>query len=155
MPAVDFKRRHFARNSNTLKAGVSSMYSGASERRPMRSCNWVYSCGFRLPLRNLSELISVSAEIKRCTNWTADISSEKTATGTLYSTVMFRAMVRTNAVLPIPGRAARTIMSDFWKPPVMRSRSTNPVDTPLTPPSWLRALSMVSSAWRMMLLIDS
>ena len=25
MPAVDFKRRHFARSSNTLKAGVSSM----------------------------------------------------------------------------------------------------------------------------------
>ena len=86
-------------------------------------------------MRNLSELISVSAEIKRCTNCTADISSENTATGTLYSTVMFRAIVKTNAVFPIPGRAARTIMSDFWKPPVMRSRSTNPVETPLTPPS--------------------
>ena len=89
------------------------MYSGASDNFPIRSCNWVYSCGARLPFLNLSELISVSAEINRCTNCTADISRENTATGTLYSTVMLRAMVNTKAVLPIPGRAASTIISDF------------------------------------------
>ena len=31
MPAVDFKRRHFARNSKILKAGVSSLSGAQNE----------------------------------------------------------------------------------------------------------------------------
>ena len=87
----------------------------------------------QVALANLSELISVSAEIKRCTSCTADISKENTATGTLYSTVMFRAIVKTNAVLPIPTGSENDHVG-LWKPPVMRSRSTKPVETLPTPP---------------------
>ena len=53
-----------------------------------------------------------SEAINRLTSWSEDISSEKTATPFLYSTAAFRANESTNAVLPIPGRAAITTMSE-------------------------------------------
>ena len=40
----------------------------------------------------------------------------------------------TKAVFPIDGRAAMMTRSAFWNPAVSRSRSTNPVGTPVTAP---------------------
>ena len=70
------------------------------------------------------------------------------ATGTPWSTAMLRAMDSTKAVLPMPGRAARTTMSEFCHPPVRASRALNPVGVPLTPSSFRRAWSMPSiTSW--------
>ena len=43
----------------------------------------------------------------------------------------FSAMFVTSALLPIEGRAASTIRFDFWKPPVMSSRSRKPEGVPV------------------------
>ena len=122
------------------------MKSGALLSLPQRECNCWYSCSSRLPFLNLSLLISVSDEIKRCTSCTADISKLNTATGMSWSTAMLRAIDSTKAVLPMPGRAASTIMSERCQPPVILSKSWNPEGTPLTPSSLFRAASMSSNA---------
>ena len=61
--------------------------------------------------------------MKRCASSVSDISSENSATGRPCLTATFSAMLATSALLPIEGRAASTIRFDFWKPPVMSSRS--------------------------------
>ncbi len=77
----------------------------------------------------------VSAEIRRVTSSTDDISSEKTATGFLKSTAILRAIVSARAVLPIPGRAAIINKVPFCQPLVMLSKSGKPEGRPLMPPS--------------------
>ena len=52
-----------------------------------------------------------------------DISSEKTATTLPSRTAAFSAMLMAKAVLPIEGRAAMMIRSDFCRPLVISSRS--------------------------------
>ena len=60
-----------------------------------------------------------------------DISRLKIATGRRSSTPTCSAMLSANAVLPMDGRPATTIMSPGCRPEVMRSRSTKPVGTPV------------------------
>ena len=128
-----FKRRHFARNSKMESAGVSSTKMGASKSPLIFVCNCCHSCGSNLPRRILSASISASAEIIRFTNCTALISSEKSATAWPWSTAAFRQAETTNAVLPIPGRAAMIINSCFCQPEVKRSKSVKPDGTPVKP----------------------
>ena len=59
-----------------------------------------------------------------------DISSEKTATGWNRRAATFHAIFIANPVLPMLGRAAKTIRLPAWRPAVSLSRSMNPVLTP-------------------------
>ena len=133
-------------NSNTLKPGVSSIYIGA----PMRSLTLVsslfHSCLVSRPFLILSPSISQTFIIRRLTNCTLDISNENIATGRLKFTAIFFAMDNTKAVLPIAGRAAIIIRSDFCQPDVILSSSVMPLGTPDILPSFFAALRMRSNA---------
>ena len=52
-----------------------------------------------------------------------DISSEKTATTLLSRTAQFCAMLMAQAVLPMEGRAAMMMSSEFCRPEVILSNS--------------------------------
>ena len=66
-------------------------------------------------------------EVMRKVIWSTDISEEMKPTGS----DEFRAKLTAAAVLPMLGRAARMIKSPACRPEVMRSKSTNPVGTPV------------------------
>ena len=53
--------------------------------------------------------------------------------GKLCSIEMFLVIVKAKAVLPIPGRAAQIIKSDFCHPEVTLSKLVNPDGIPLKP----------------------
>ncbi len=69
----------------------------------------------------------------------ADISSEKKPTMNFWWIVRYDAMFRANAVLPMPGRAATTIRSVFWKPCVSAFSLVKPVGRPVSivPRPWI------------------
>ncbi|MCY1534014.1 hypothetical protein D9M68_693700 [compost metagenome] len=140
----DFKRLHFALNSNIFKAGVSSISNGASVKVPILLCNCCHSHSAKFPFLIFSCSISVSPDIRRLTNCTDDISNENTTTGFLKSTAAFLAQVSTKAVLPIAGLAAIITRSDFCQPPVMRSKSVKPEGTPVKPSVFVRNSSSVA-----------
>ena len=73
-----------------------------------------------------------SLHIIRCVTSAFDISSVKSATGTLWRTPRFAAMQRPSADFPIDGRAARMTRLPGWKPDVRRSSSLYPDGTPVT-----------------------
>jgi hypothetical protein len=60
-------------------------------------------------LRSRSPEIRARQAMKRCASSTSDISSEKKATGIFCFTATFSAMLATQALFPIAGRAAITI----------------------------------------------
>ncbi|MNT09505.1 hypothetical protein D3C72_1442910 [compost metagenome] len=64
-----------------------------------------------------------SAQSRRCTSCSFDISSEKTNTGFCASTATLRQKFKASEVLPMAGRAARISKSLAWKPESMWSRS--------------------------------
>ena len=68
------------------------------------------------------------------------ISREKIATWCL--TLALYAMLSASDVLPIAGRAASKIKSDFWRPESCLSKSINPVVTPVNCP-WLILISPI------------
>ena len=68
---------------------------------------------------------------------------------------IFLAILRANAVLPIPGRAATMIKSDFCHPDVTLSNFVNPDGTPLKPSSFCLKTSILSRAPLMRVLILS
>ena len=65
------------------------------------------------PLLMRDESIRASEQSIRNASCSLDISSENTATGMLASTAAFRAMFSASAVLPMLGRAARMMRSEF------------------------------------------
>lgn len=75
-----------------------------------------HSYCWRLPSRNLFDVMPVSELIIRVINCTDDISRLNSATGTWCFIAMFLAIDTINAVLPIPGRAAITIRSLACQP---------------------------------------
>ena len=72
-----------------------------------------------------------------------DISRLNTPTVFPAWSAAFSAMFNTRLVFPIDGRAATMTRSDFWKPDVISSRSTNPVGTPVTSPLWSWSFSII------------
>ena len=66
-----------------------------------------------------------------CTRDSLLISSEKIAIEVLCSIAACCAMLSTNAVFPIDGRAAMITRSDGWNPDVSSSRSWKPLATPV------------------------
>ena len=64
------------------------------------------------------------------------------ATPLLKSTAAFRASDKVKAVLPIAGRAATIIKSDFCQPPVTRSRLLKPEGHPVNESSCFLASSI-------------
>ncbi len=84
----------------------------------------------------------------RPASWDADISSEKNATPFLslpfwMSSKKLRAVLNARqvakAVFPMPGRPAKISRSDLCSPPILLSRSRNPVDTPEMPSGFFLA----------------
>ncbi len=67
----------------------------------------------------------------------------------LKSTAMFLAIESTNAVLPMAGRAAMMIRSEFCHPEVMASNSEYPVARPDRPLSRFAAACICCIAWLM------
>ena len=113
--------------------GVSSMYKGAFSKSLTLTFNCSHSCGSKSPFRSFSEVSPVSLEIKRVINCTEDISNEKSATGSFPETAIFLAIDNTNAVFPIPGRAAIIIKSEGCHPEVKSSNFLNPDGIPDKP----------------------
>ena len=64
----------------------------------------------------------------------ADISSEKKPTTCFSRIVRVAAMFSANAVLPMPGRAATTMRSVFWRPCVSAFRRVKPEGRPVSIP---------------------
>ena len=77
----------------------------------------------------------------RCTSWKALISHENTMLDLPRSMQMCSTTFIMNEVLPIDGRAAMTNISPGFKPLVLRSNSSNPLEIPCAP------FSPASSAW--------
>ena len=123
-----FSRRALARISITPIAGVSSMKIGASVRRaggvgqlgPL-----AFAAGSRCAAAAPARAPASRGGAARAAP--CDISRQKTPTGSFVLIATCSAMLSTRLVFPIEGRPAMTIRSDFWKPEVMRSRSTKPV----------------------------
>src|SRR5690606_39327928 len=92
---------------------------------------------------------SVSPAIKRLTNCTDDISRENTATALLWSTAALRATDKTNAVLPIAGRAAIITKSEGCQPEVILSNAVRPEGIPVNPSVLSRKDSKEEIASRM------
>ncbi len=73
----------------------------------------------------------------------ADISSEKNPTTYFWWIVRYEAMFRANAVLPMPGRAATTMRSVFWRPCVRALSRVKPDGRPVSivPRPWILWIS--------------
>ena len=87
-----------------------------------------------LPTRSRLESTLPSVHMRRVVTSSRDISSEKIATGICSRTARWVAMLSASDVLPMPGRAARTIRFDFWNPAVSSSRARKPDGAPVM--SW-------------------
>ena len=113
---------------------VSSMYKGASDKSFNTDTTLPQSSWLNWPLRIRPESTPATEANTRATSWLLDISKEKKATFFLERMATFWAIFKVNAVLPIDGRAATKIRSDFCKPLVRVSKSRNPVETPVKIP---------------------
>ena len=132
-PCCITSRRHFARKSNTEREGVSSMYRGAFSRAETLENSRCHSSSLICPFLNFSDEIPVSEAIIRVMSCTDAISRENNASGISCCTAMFLAMESRKAVLPIAGRAAMMMRSEFCQPPVSLSISLKPDGIPEIP----------------------
>ena len=81
------------------------------------------------------EILALNAAweaMKRWASSVSDISRLNSATGLPWLMAAFSAMLVTRQLLPIDGRAAITIRLPGWRPPVIASRSANPVGVPVS-----------------------
>ena len=83
-----------------------------------------------LPVTSFLLSTKHSLEISRRASCSRLISREKKATFFPDRLPASRRMFRAIEVLPMPGRAARRIRSDRFRPEMARSRSRRPVDSP-------------------------
>ena len=125
--------------------GVSSIQIGAELRMPAARARRGKSSSRSMPLRSRCASMRASDVSMRCTSDSLLISSEKNATGTLFSIAACCAMLSMNAVFPIDGRAATMTRSDGWKPDVISSRSLKPLATPVIvlPPRWSASMRSI------------
>ncbi len=142
MSCCIFKRRALALNSKMDRAGVSSTKIGASSSVWIAPLSRSQSSPARFPFFIFSDPSSDSDAISRFTSCMDAISREKIPTGFFQSTAMLRVIDKTNAVLPMAGRAATIIRSVFCHPEVMRSTPVNPEGIPDSPSSRLLASSI-------------
>ena len=127
-----FNFLHFERRSATVIAELSSTKIGASAITSVLSMILSHSSSTSCPVWIFWEFTRESRAIIRVTSCSFDISRLKIATGILFFTATWCAILSTNAVLPIAGRAATRINSDPCRPVSILSRSMNPVGTPVT-----------------------
>ncbi len=107
------------------------------------------SMSVSFPERAFDMLTSASEQRSLCTIWISGISRENTA-HTLPSTrAACSTMFMEKDVLPMPGRAAMTIKSDFCRPFVILSISLNPVFTPRRDSLSFWSAWNFSSTWSM------
>ena len=137
---------HFERSSAIEIPGVSSIISCDFAMLSAPSMSLPQSLESRRPLRILSASTVDSRLSIRLTSCTLDISRLNTAVVMPCLIATFSATFKTNAVLPIDGRAATSTKSDGCKPDKYVSRSLNPVGTPVTAPLFLAAMEILSSA---------
>ena len=71
-----------------------------------------HSGGWRKPERTFRESTRASAQIRRCTSCSLDISRLKISAGRRISTAAWAARLSANAVLPVDGRPAMITKSD-------------------------------------------
>src|SRR5690606_36034017 len=103
------------------KDGVSAVNNSARSNSFTLTYNRTASYYSNFPFLIFSDESLVYEEINRVINCTLDISKKKKATPLLASMAMFRAIDKTNVVLPIPGRAAMIIKSEGCHPEVNAS----------------------------------
>ncbi len=125
--------------------GESSMNSGASEILPIVPASFCQSSSPMVPLRIFCRWMRASADSRRIVISLRLISSEKTTLVWPCLMDADRAMSRPSVDLPMAGRAARTIIWPGCRPLVSRSRSANPVGTPIIPSPRLPAASISST----------
>ncbi len=103
MPCFCFNRRHLARSSKTLSAGVSSMNSLALAKILDAALQLLILVVLEVTLPELfrTEFGFSPPPVAEPAGQSSS-QGKKTATGTSWSTAMFRAMDSTKAVLPIP-----------------------------------------------------
>ena len=130
-----------------LFPGLSSTYIGASDRTLNESLILSKSASlFRLPVLSFQASTCACAASIRSINCWALISSEKINVGTLSFTATLLAISSAKEVLPIEGRAARMMRSDFWNPDNLLSKLLKPVGTPRRASDDLCNLSNLSQA---------
>ena len=125
-------RRARERTSIAVSAGVSSIRIGASFRRPSATVSFSQSSLESRPVRSLCWSSLPTEPIRRIASWVAPISIEKMTTGRPAASATCSPMFTASAVLPMLGRPATTTRSPGCRPEVIRSRSENPVGTPVT-----------------------
>ena len=133
-PRRAFRRRHLLRISGTEMPPVSSIYRPLLLIGSMTSSRRFVSSGSMTPSLIFCDSTVASVHSMRMTSCRADISRLKMTTVRPSCSAACCAMLSANAVLPMAGRAATMMRSLFWKPPVMRLRSMNPVSTPVSLP---------------------
>ena len=103
--------------------GESSIQIGAVLRWPAARASREYSSPSSRPRLSRCASTRASAQRKRCTSCSFDISRLKMATGTSRSMATNCATLSTHDVLPIDGRPATIARSPAWSPVVILSRS--------------------------------
>ncbi|MPM80125.1 hypothetical protein SDC9_127171 [bioreactor metagenome] len=108
------------------------MKKGASRNVLTAPVSFIMSALRKLPSRNCRSVISASVQIMRVEICSSVISrlNSTTRRGLFFLRMILRIMFNASAVLPIDGRAATTNISPRFSPPVIRSRSGNPVGMP-------------------------
>ena len=119
-----------ARISATVTPESSSMRMAERFNESAAAATLSQSSSASLPVTSFLLSTKHSLEISRRASCSRLISREKKATFfpdlLPASSRIFRAI----EVLPIPGRAAKRIRSDLFRPEMARSRSRRPVDRP-------------------------
>ena len=110
------------------------MNSFDADSRPAAFVSFGKSVSLMKPSRMLRRFTRASEHIMRRISAAALISRLKTATGNFNSIATCSAMFIARDVLPIEGRAATMIISPPCKPSVILSKSTKPVEMPLSWP---------------------
>ena len=125
-------RRHLARISATVTLESSSMRMVDRLRESAAAATFSQSSSDSLPV--ISFLLSTkhSLEISRRASCSLFISREKKATCLWDFLPACSRIFRAMEVLPMPGRAARRIRSELFRPESARSRSRRPVSRPVT-----------------------
>ena len=125
-------RRHWAFISETVSEGLSSMRISVALSAPAAVPTRRHSSSERRPVWSFLLSTRPSPASRRMTSCSRVISSENTATVLPVDFAALSAMFRPMLVLPMPGRAARRIRSDLFRPEMAISTSGRPVDRPGT-----------------------
>ena len=118
-PCVSFSLRHFERSSDAVIPEVSSMTRFVLPTRRTLSTSLDQSSSSSSPVRIFCESTREFMDKIRLTSCCLLISRLNIAIVLLLCIEMYSTKFNTNAVLPIAGRAAIRIRSDFCKPAVL------------------------------------